>query len=598
LKNTDSTSEAEILHRKAEELTKNKSSVANTGKSKIIGIVYGVIVVLFMANLGAIVEFFINPEIVYFDKEHLIVGSISGIVSLYLFGFVFRYVNRVQVFNIRIKKANEALMESEEKHRVLLNGSSYGILAAEIETHRFLFSNPAICKLFGYTDEEFQRLTIANLVPEGSLDSVMSEFASQTEGKKPVSFAQACLKNDGTIFSADISGAPIMLNEKKCIVGFFLDVTARRQMKEALKESEAVYHNLVERIPDGVYKTTHDGKFVDANPAMIKMLGYDSKEELIGIDLMKQLFSEPTNNESRQMMEIHEEKGVCHIQKKDGSEIWVEYSGWYNMNANGEILFHQGITRDITERLRAEEEIKIINEQLFQANAEKDKFYSIIAHDLRNPFQSLLGITRLMVEDLPTLTSDQTHKMALSMRTVATKLFNLLENLLEWSMMQRGIISFSPKSFVLMNGITPIIELFRIRTDEKMIRIGYDIPEDLRVFADVQMFTSLMSNLVFNAVKFTPKGGSISIEAKPISDCWVEISINDTGIGMNKNIIDSLFLLDGQTTRKGTEGEPSTGLGLIICKDYIKKHGGKIWVESEEGKGSTFYFTLPTKIEK
>jgi len=200
-----------------------------------------------------------------------------------------------------------------------------------------------------------------------------------------------------------------------------------------------------------------------------------------------------------------------------------------------------------------------------------------------------------MVEDLPTLTSEQTQKMALSMRTAATKLFNLLNNLLEWSMMQQGVISFYPESSILLNGIVPIIELVRDTADKKMIRIVYDIPEDLRVSADAQMFKSLMSNLVFNAVKFTPKGGSVTIVAKPISDGWVEVSIKDTGIGMNKSIVDNLFHLDEQTNRKGTEGEPSSGLGLIICKDFIEKHGGKLWVESEVDRGSTFSFTLPAK---
>ena len=129
-----------------------------------------------------------------------------------------------------------------------------------------------------------------------------------------------------------------------------------------------------------------------------------------------------------------------------------------------------------------------------------------------------------------------------------------------------------------------------------MLRIRYDIPEDLRVLADVKMFESLMRNLVFNAVKFTPKGGMIIIGAKPMPGNTVEISICDTGIGMNQGIMDHLFALDGQSNRKGTEGEPTTGLGLIICKDYVEKHSGKIWAESEEGKGSTFRFTLPASL--
>ncbi|MEI6172414.1 MAG: PAS domain-containing sensor histidine kinase [Bacteroidota bacterium] len=496
------------------------------------------------------------------------------------------------------KKASEALMESEEKYRVLLNGSSYGILAADIGTHRFLFSNPASCELFGYTDEEFQRLTIANLVPRDSLDSVMSEFASQVGGKKPVSFAQTCLRKDGTIFHADISGAPIMLNGKKCIVGFFQDVTARRQMEEALKESEAVHRNLIERMMDGVYKSTHDGKFVDVNSAMVKLLGYDSKEELLAIDIKKDLYFEPGDRESLQLLEKWEEMAVYPVKKKDGSEIWVEDHGWYITGENGEILFHEGITRDITERKRAEEEIQLKNEQLHQANAEKDKFFSIIAHDLRGPFQPLLGFTRMLAEDLPKLRQDEIQKMALSMRSAANKLFDLLENLLEWSRMQRGLINFEPGSFFLLPKISESLVLVQHAIAEKGIEIRYDVSEDLRVFADGNMFESIIRNLVSNALKFTAPRGNISIIARSAGDHWVEIKVNDTGIGMNKEIVENLFRLDTNTNRKGTEGEPSTGLGLIICKDLIKKHGGKLWVESEEGKGSTFYFTLPAKAQK
>lgn len=575
-----------------------KSLKAFVEKQRVSGIIICVVLVFFMSNLNAIADFFLHPEIPYFDKEHLIVGSITGLISLILLGLVLLYIKWMKDVHMEHKKASEALMESEEKYRVLLNGSSYGILAADIGTHRFLFSNPASCELFGYTDEEFQRLTIANLVPRDSLDSVMSEFASQVGGKKPVSFAQTCLRKDGTIFHADISGAPIMLNGKKCIVGFFQDVTARRQMEEALRESEAVHRNLIERMMDGVYKSTHDGKFVDVNSAMVKLLGYDSKEELLAIDIKKDLYFEPGDRESLQLLEKWEEMAVYPVKKKDGSEIWVEDHGWYITGENGEILFHEGITRDITERKRAEEEIQLKNEQLHQANAEKDKFFSIIAHDLRGPFQPLLGFTRMLAEDLPELRQDEIQKMALSMRSAANKLFDLLENLLEWSRMQRGLINFEPGSFFLLPKISESLVLVQHAIAEKGIEIRYDVSEDLRVFADGNMFESIIRNLVSNALKFTAPRGNISIIARSAGDHWVEIKVNDTGIGMNKEIVENLFRLDTNTNRKGTEGEPSTGLGLIICKDLIKKHGGKLWVESEEGKGSTFYFTLPAKAQK
>ena len=252
--------------------------------------------------------------------------------------------------------------------------------------------------------------------------------------------------------------------------------------------------------------------------------------------------------------------------------------------------------RDISQRRQSEDEINRKKEELTRLNAEKDKFFSILAHDLRTPLNGLLGLTQHLVAEMPTMDKDQTQKIAVMMRKSATKLFTLLENLLEWSLIQRGMIRFKPESFVLVNGIVPIIDFVRDAANKKMIRIGYDIPENLRVTADAHMFTSLMNNLLFNAVKFTPKGGDISIAVKPIPNGWVEISVKDSGIGMNKNILDNLFQLDEQTNRKGTEGEPSSGLGLIISKDFVEKHGGKLWVESEVGKGSTFSFTLPTTL--
>ena len=492
----------------------------------------------------------------------------------------------------------------------------------------------------------------------------------------------------------------------------FLDITERKRDEAALQESEALYRNLVVRLPDGVYKSTHDGKFLEVNPAMVKMLGYASKEELIAIDIKTQLYFKPADRESVILQEKLEEMGVFRLKRKDGSEIWVEDHGWYIMDENGNILFHEGIMRDITERKKAEDtlveseeryrifinstkdmvflkddklnyllvneamatffgteerkiigksdfdlmpekaaqkclisdeqalnsgsvvvgdeqvgdkifntqkfkvplsngrygiggyirdvterreaERKLINqaEEMKELNATKDKFFSIISHDLRSPFQIFLGFTRMMAEELPTLTLDEIQKIAVSMRSSANNLFNLLENLLQWSQMQRGLSSFKPEPFILSNGIVAIIELVRDAADKKKIALNYDVPEGLTVLADAQMFESLMHNLIFNAVKFTPKGGKISIAAKPMPDNSVEISIKDTGIGMNKNMVENLFRLDMQTNRKGTEGEPSTGLGLIICKDFVEKHGGKIWVESEEGKGTTFYFTL------
>jgi len=352
------------------------------------------------------------------------------------------------------------------------------------------------------------------------------------------------------------------------------------------------YTKLNDLTPSGNFTLSKEGKIMELNPCGSQMLG---KER---VHIKNTLFSFFVSSDTKPIFNLFLAK-IFNSKTKELCELTLSSNGNLPM-----YVYLAGIVTeneeqclvtivDITERKLAEEEIKNKNEELLKLNAEKDKFFSIIAHDLRSPFNALLGFTQIMVEDLSTLTFDEIQKIAVNMRNSANKLFNLLENLLQWSLMQRGLISFKPESFILLNRIAPIIELVSDTAQKKMITISYDIPEDLRVMADGQMFESVMRNLVFNALKFTHKGGKISIEVKPISDNSVEISIRDTGIGMNKRMIDNLFLLDEQTNRKGTDGEPNTGLGLIICKDFIEKHGGQLWVESEEGQGTIFYFTIP-----
>ena len=285
------------------------------------------------------------------------------------------------------------------------------------------------------------------------------------------------------------------------------------------------------------------------------------------------------------------------IRQSDKAERWVHGMGRLECDSNNLPVTMVGTIRDITEQKLAEEEIQWKNVELQKINAEKDKFFSIIAHDLRSPFNGFLGLTEIMAEGLPRMTLEEIQSIAIAMRNSASNLFRLLGNLLEWSRMQRGLTVFEPVSFLLMQKVSESTALAVGEADKKEIAIRFDLPEDLQIFADLEMFSAIMRNLMTNAVKFTPRGGNINVAAKTIPGNMVEVSISDTGIGMCRNMIDNLFHLDINTNRKGTEGEASTGLGLIICKDFIEKNGGELWVESEEGKGSTFRFSLPGKAE-
>ena len=271
-----------------------------------------------------------------------------------------------------------------------------------------------------------------------------------------------------------------------------------------------------------------------------------------------------------------------------GEYRWIRDFGRPFYDLDNSFLGYIGSCYDITET--KDNELKLI-----ELNATKDKFFSIIAHDLRSPFNSFLGFSELLEKELPTMSRDQIQQIAVRMRHSANNLNRLLENLLEWSKLQRGLTTAHPKSFLLLPNVKSGLDSVRDSAHKKGIEISTDIPDNLIVYADERMLDGTLRNLLTNAVKFTQKGGKVEIAAKPIPDGWVEISVSDTGIGMSKEMIDRLFQLDSQSNRKGTEKEPSTGLGLIICKEFIEKHGGKLWVESEEGKGSTFYFSLPSK---
>ena len=372
----------------------------------------------------------------------------------------------------------------------------------------------------------------------------------------------------------------------------------RKQAEEGLRDSEIKLKGILQSTADGILAVDSKGKVILSNKRFGKLwripqalIDSGDDEALIGF-VLDQLTNADEFISNVHKLYLSMDKDLDYLYFRDG-RIFERYSSPLVMDDSS--IGRVWSFRDITAKRLAEDEIRKSNEELKKLNTEKDKFFSILAHDLRSPFNGFLGLTQVMSENLPAFTTDQLQKIAVMMRKSATNLYDLLGNLLDWSGMQRGLTSFTPTSLLLFSKISESIVLPLQAAANKDITFNIEIPDDLAVFADENMLNGIIRNLVNNAVKFTPKGGNICISAKPGIDDQIEISIKDSGIGMNQNMINNLFRLDENTSRKGTEGETSTGLGLIICKDFIEKHGGKLWVESIEGKGSTFYFTLPVK---
>jgi signal transduction histidine kinase len=280
---------------------------------------------------------------------------------------------------------------------------------------------------------------------------------------------------------------------------------------------------------------------------------------------------------------------------KKGNYQWMSsYGRLIERDSEGNPYRFIGITLNIDERKQGEERIQRKNDELLRANSEKDKFFSIIAHDLKGPFQGFIGLTEFMSENLGDMTNDQVQEITGTLQTTAKNLYELLDNLLSWALIKRGHKRFNPEKVYLHSLVHIVSEILSSQLKVKGISLINSIDEDFIALADKESLKTVLRNLISNAVKFTPHKGTITILSDIADRGFLSISIADTGIGMSSEILENLFTITKKVSRPGTDNEPSTGLGLILCKELIEKHGGKIWVESSEGKGSTFYFTIPS----
>lgn len=236
---------------------------------------------------------------------------------------------------------------------------------------------------------------------------------------------------------------------------------------------------------------------------------------------------------------------------------------------------------------KSEQELRILN-------ASKNKFFSIIAHDLKNPLHNVLGYSHLLSQDYNLFTDEERRKFATDINRSTNNIFRLLQNLLEWSKSQTGRLNFSPAVVDYQRLLDNSLGVLKSLADQKKIRITIENDPELKIYADPLMMETVLRNLINNAIKFTPEGGQIDVSAK-VNDGEVLVSVKDTGVGISEEESKNLFRIDSKVKRKGTNNEDGSGLGLILCQEFVTKHNGKIWVESTPGRGSEFYISIPAK---
>ncbi len=359
-----------------------------------------------------------------------------------------------------------------------------------------------------------------------------------------------------------------------------------RELTNRLIEYKSIYNSSSDII---LFVESCNGIIVNVNNAVTQLLGF-TPDELIGnkIDLILNETTEEISSE----IEIY---GAVltnrKIKKKDSKFRLMDMT--FTMIEIGDAIFNIFNLRDAEERAKAEKELKDFSNQLEIHNKTKDKFFSIIAHDLKNPFSSLLGLSELLEADFNELTDEEKLSYIAEIRKVSKGSYQLLENLLHWSRAQTGKILYQPSELDLKFLVMEVMGLIYGQAKAKNIEIEINFNEDYVIYADDDLLMTVIRNLLTNAIKYSYNNQKIIIGANVIEEKTIELSITDFGIGIADNLKEKIFTINRGESRPGTNNEKGTGLGLILCKEFIELNKGNIRFESLPNIGTTFYITIP-----
>ncbi len=377
------------------------------------------------------------------------------------------------------------------------------------------------------------------------------------------------------------------------------NITEKKQIEEALYSKSSLLEAQLDSVTEGILIIDDQNIRILINKRFIDLFNVpnhilEDKEDSKLLRYITGLTKDPMSFIERinYLYSHTNEKSFDEIEFKNG--MFLDRYSAPILGKNGKSYGRIWTFHDITRLKKAKMEIKRKNAELQKLNAEKDKFYSIIAHDLRGPLGAIMGMTDMMADETELFSNEERKELTLNIKDSVRNTFDLVEQLLQWTRMQRGLTDFKPQMLPLKDIVEESLKVFLETARIKSVGLTSIIPQKLSVFADRNMLQAVIRNFVSNALKFTPSGGIITINAIQEEENFADISITDTGIGMCKEILNNLFRLDVNTKRLGINGEQSTGLGLLLCQEFVERHGGKIKVESEEGKGSVFSFTIPT----
>lgn len=484
------------------------------------------------------------------------------------------------------KNARIALKKARERYKILSDLSIEGLIIHE--EGKIIDANPAVERMLGEDLDIILGASIFDYIHPDYTAMVKEKIATNAIGKYEI----VLLRKDSTIITAEIEANFYKLNDKLLRVAVIRDITAQKAVEEKMRK----FTYAVTQSPSAIVITNLTGRIEYVNPHFTIITGYSSEEAigqnprilksgLIANDVYKDLWLTITSGNTW--------KGELLNKRKDGSLFWERAIIAPIKNEQGKTTNFIAVKEDITFKKEAEQALIQSKEELKQANATKDKFFSIIAHDLKNPFHIILGFSDLLLLNHKEYDLETRESVIKTIYDMGLKTFNLLENLLAWSKTQTGILAYHPNEIDMHLLVKDCVSLFKENAETKNIQMITTIEDDYVAFADRDMIATVLRNLIINGIKFTPRGGAVSIIGTKTSDHFIQMEIKDTGVGIIAEKVPHIFDIDRNWSEAGTEEESGTGLGLFLCKEFVHKNGGEIWLESEVAKGTSFYFTVP-----
>lgn len=518
---------------------------------------------------------------------------------------VYNEKNNLEYFNCFFLDITSEKNIAEEFHllNALFESSFDGIILES--KGKILKANAAFANIFGYEKpDELIDKEILNLSSSSDVLK-MAEYLQLIRQKKsvPPRFDFLAKRNDRSNFFAEVSSSFFEMEKKNYSVMIFRDITGRKKAQQQIKESEEKYRNITENIDDFLY--TFERVKAILRPVFYtisveKITGYKYQDFLNDTRLYLKIIHPDdfplVKNILKRLLKSKiqlSEEFEFRIINKHGNVAWVRNKINLIRNEEGKIQKIYGLVSDISTRKKAEKDLIKSTEKLVKNNETKDKFISIVSHDLRTPFSSILGFTDLLLND-PELSEKEKKQYIKYIQDSSQSMLALVNSLLDWTRLQTGRIKFEPDRIAAADIIEKSINSISGTAFQKNIKIQLNVKDDLFIFVDKDLIGQVFNNLISNAIKFTNENGNITLSSKPSEKLrFVEFSVKDNGIGIKEENLNRLFKVETKFSSEGTKGEKGSGLGLSLIKEIIEKHGGKIWVESEYKKGSEFKFTLP-----